>query len=60
MKGVRTHDAVIIDQDEYGKRYVMDFTMTKATRNAKVRSSWIIRRGEDFPRLTSCHIKEEG
>ena len=53
---VRTHHAVMIDQDKYGKRYVIDFTMKRSTRTARVRSSWIIRNGEDFPRLTSCYI----
>lgn len=53
---VRTHEAVMVDQDKYGKRYVIDFTMKRSIRTARVRSSWIIRNDEDFPRLTSCYI----
>lgn len=53
---VRTHHAVMVNQDIYGKRYVIDFTMKRLIRTAKVRSSWIIRTNEDFPRLTSCYV----
>lgn len=44
------------EQDEYGQRYFMDFDMENKGRKAIVRTSWIIRTGEDFPRLTSCYI----
>ncbi|MFQ5754044.1 MAG: DUF6883 domain-containing protein [bacterium] len=58
---VRTHEAFATHQDQYGIRYVIDFTMKKSKQQARVRSSWIIREGEDFPRLTSCYIlKTEG
>ena len=56
LEVVRTHDAVETGQDRYGKTYVIDFTMKRANRQAKVRSSWIVRKDEDFPRLTSCYI----
>jgi hypothetical protein len=52
----RTHDAIPTERDEYGQRYVVDFIMTRQGRQARVRSSWIVRRGEDFPRLTSCYV----
>ena len=42
---------------QYGERYVIDFVLTTDTGTAIVRSSWIIRDGEDFPRLTSCYVK---
>ncbi len=42
--------------DEYGHRYVVDLVMQRAGRQATVRSTWIIRIGEDFPRLTSCYV----
>jgi hypothetical protein len=49
-------EAAVTDQDQYGQRYVVDFTMTGASGSATVRSSWIVRSGEDFPRLTSCYV----
>lgn len=43
-------------QDAYGERYVVDFELTTPHGTAVVRSTWIIRTGEDFPRLTSCYV----
>ena len=48
--------AVPAEWDDYGRRYVVDFAMSGPTGSALLRSSWIIRRGENFPRLTSCYV----
>ena len=56
IKAARNCDAKPGREDQYGKRYVIDFKMTTAQGQAKVRSTWIIRRHEDFARLTSCYI----
>jgi hypothetical protein len=48
--------AALSEEDGYGKRYVLAFEMKTAAGTATVRSGWIIRRGEDFPRLTSCFV----
>jgi hypothetical protein len=42
---------------EFGSRYVIDFTLQASGREARVRSSWIILKEEDFPRLTTCYVK---
>ena len=49
-------DAIPAEWDDYGQRYVVDFTMSGPTGQALVRSSWIVRRGENFPRFTSCYV----
>lgn len=50
-------DAVATDKDEYGQRFVLDFTMRASDgRSAIVRSSWIILTDDDLPRLTSCYV----
>ena len=49
-------DAMAGERDDYGQRYVLDFELTGPRGKATVRSSWIILRGEDFPRMTSCYI----
>jgi hypothetical protein len=36
--------------------YVLDFPISRPVRQAMVRSGWIVRKGEDFPRLTSCYV----
>lgn len=53
---VRTHEAVVGEADEYGCRYVIDFELTRRLRTATIRSCWIVRSDEDFPRLTSCYV----
>ena len=42
--------------DGFGKRYVLDFAMRGPKGSAVVRSAWIIRNGEDFPRFTSYYV----
>lgn len=34
-----------------------DFVLTTASGSAVVRSGWIVRHGEDSPRLTTCYVK---
>jgi len=51
-----TEEATLAEWDSYGQRYVLDFVMSAPAGQARVRSSWIVRRGEDFPRLTSCYV----
>ncbi len=40
----------------FGAVYVLRFPLTTAQGTATVLSAWIIRDGEDFPRLTTCFI----
>jgi hypothetical protein len=56
LSAARENEAIATDQDAYGQRYVVDFVMRRGGREATVRSSWIIRTLEDFPRLTSCFV----
>jgi hypothetical protein len=56
LDAARIEEAVGSDKDEYGQRYVVDFTMDGPAGTGRIRSSWIVRTGEDFPRLTSCYV----
>jgi hypothetical protein len=40
----------------FGEVYVLHFPLTTTKGTATVLSAWIIRHGEDFPRLTTCYI----
>ncbi len=51
-----TNDAIPLEEDAYGQRYRLDFVMIRGELQATVRSGWIVRTGEDFPRLTSCFV----
>lgn len=40
----------------FGEVYVLRFPLTTTEGTTTVLSAWIIRHGEDFPRLTTCYI----
>ena len=40
----------------YGERYILDFDLNVREAAVIVRSTWIVRAGEDAPRLTSCYV----
>jgi len=52
--------ALLDEQDEYGQRYHLDFKMVRGSKEAILRSCWIIRTNEDFPRLTNCYVLTKG
>ena len=53
---INQEEAILGMQDQYGQRYTVDFEITRNQNTAPVRTTWIIRLDEDFPRLTSCFI----
>lgn len=42
--------------DEYGRRFTLDVHIVWGSREAVIRSAWIIKSGEEFPRLVSCYV----
>ncbi len=56
LEAVLTEEAETGEQDAFGRRYTVDFQMDGPTKKVTIRSAWIVRTGEDFPRLTSCYI----
>jgi hypothetical protein len=51
-----TGNAEVGDSTPYGSRYVLDFDFHHNGRTVRIRSAWIIRSGEDLPRLTTCYV----
>ncbi len=49
-------EAVPGKADKYGQRYVIDFPFAGPSGQATLRSAWIVRTSEDFPRLVTCYI----
>jgi len=49
-------DAEATEHDQYGQRYRLDYGMEGIAGRVTVRSLWIVRTGEDFPRLVSCFV----
>lgn len=56
LQAIDQYDAVPGQTDEYGQRYTVDFPLTRNQNTATVRTIWIIRTTETFPRLVSCYI----
>ena len=55
-KAAATGEAIVGKFDKYGQRYVIEFAFTGPGGTATIRSAWIIRSEEDFPRLVTCYI----
>ena len=55
-QGITMTEAVEEEAISFGKRYRVDLTIRNREKEAVVRTAWIIRNGEDFPRLTSCYV----
>ena len=49
-------EAVHTGSLSFGELYVIDFELKRRERRATARSGWIVRTGEDFPRLTTCFL----
>jgi hypothetical protein len=41
---------------DYGQRYLIDFELSHERKSARLRSVWIVRTGENFPRLVTCYV----
>jgi hypothetical protein len=57
LKAAIECDAMPGEEDQYGKRYTIDFIFSKFENKAIVRSCWIVLKNEIFPRLTTCYVK---
>lgn len=56
LDAIRRYDAMPGEVDNYGQRYIVDFPITRNRNTANVRTVWIIRPDETFPRLVSCYV----
>ena len=57
LSAAATADAQQAGSDEFGDRYLLEFEIEGPRGAGVVRSSWIVRRGESIPRLTSCFVR---
>jgi hypothetical protein len=56
LRAAYDEDAFQGKKDEFGQRYVINFELVGSVGKARVRSSWIVLTGENFPRLVSCYV----
>lgn len=56
LESLEKLDAVRGELDFYGQRYIVDCKIVTDAGEAIVRTAWIVRRNEEFPRLTTCYV----
>ena len=56
LRAARECDAEPGDEDQYGRRYVVDSVMERRTVTATIRSVWILPPDEGPPRLVTCYV----
>jgi hypothetical protein len=58
LEGILLADAIEQEPSPFGRRFVVDLVVSRdegvVLSSAVVRTAWMIRNGEDFPRLTTC------
>ena len=54
-EGILRHEAVLIDLTPHGERFRVEIPVVGPAGSAVVRTLWIVRIGEDVPRLTSAY-----
>jgi hypothetical protein len=55
LEVVKTHEAQLGRQDEFGQRYTLDFIIEWQNRRATLRRGWIVEHGSEALRLTTCY-----
>ena len=56
LTAVLLNEAQFVDSNQKGDLYSVDFIMKYNSQKANVRTAWIIRHSELFPRLVSCYV----
>lgn len=57
LSGVLNAHALEGEQDIFGQRYTVDIQVVDLSGGAiTIRTAWIVRTNEDFPRLVTCYI----
>lgn len=57
LKAASDEPAMIYGETEFGLLFKLEFELTFGNRTATVRTGWIVKKSENFPRLTTCFIK---
>lgn len=56
LEAIQVNEAIIDKSNQYGQKYVVDFTMIRAQQKATIHSVWIVKHSEDFARLVTCYV----
>lgn len=55
-QAIASQDATPTSRNSYGQKYWIDFEMIRSDKQATIRSVWIVRNSEAFPRLVTCYV----
>jgi len=53
---IQNNEATMTEINQYGALYDVDVSVENPPKSALVRTSWIVKTDENFPRLTSCYV----
>lgn len=56
LKAAVRQECVAGEADAYGQRYTVDFVLETSAGRGRIRSGWIVKHDQDFPRLTTCYV----
>jgi hypothetical protein len=59
VSAISNEEAIVRVADEHGKRYVVDFSTQGLHGIVRIRTAWIVDRGERMPRLVSYYVKRK-
>lgn len=56
LEAIQVNEAITDKSNQYGQKYVVDFTMVRMQQQATIHSVWIVKHSENFARLVTCYI----
>lgn len=56
LDATKNYQAIADSQNQYGQKYVIDFPFSRSDKTATIRSVWIVKYNEKFPRLVTCYV----
>jgi hypothetical protein len=56
LEAIQTQESIPIKRNQYGQKYLLDFRMTRLNQSVIIRSVWMVRDAENFPRLVTCYV----
>lgn len=56
LENVLNQTAILTFESGFGRHYKVDFPVIIGSRTARIRTTWIVRFDENFPRMVSCFV----
>ncbi|MGK7902545.1 MAG: DUF6883 domain-containing protein [Hormoscilla sp.] len=56
LNAVKNYDAIPDKANQYGQKYIIDFSMNRGNKTAIIHSVWIVRNEDKLPHLVTCYV----